>query len=84
MLQYQLIVGIGRGLSVFTQAYVMTDGGPQDSTLFYALYLYQQVFSYSDYGYGAAMATVLFLVSLVLAVLVFRASRKRVFYEAIG
>ena len=84
VLQYQLIVGIGLGLSVFTQAYVMTDGGPQDSTLFYALYLYRQVFSYSDYGYGAAMATVLFIVSLLLAVLVFRASRKRVFYEAIG
>lgn len=84
VLQYQLIVGIGLGLSVFTQAYVMTGGGPQDSTLFYALYLYRQVFSYSDYGYGAAMATVLFVVSLVLAVLVFRASRKRVFYEAIG
>lgn len=81
VLQYQIIVGIGLGLSVFTQAYVMTGGGPQDSTLFYALYLYQQVFSYADYGYGAAMATMLFLVSLGLAVLVFRASAKRVRYE---
>ena len=84
VLQYQMIIGIGLGLSVFTQAYVMTNGGPQDSTLFYALYLYRQVFSYSDFGYGAAMATVLFLASLVLAVLVFRASAKRVHYEAIG
>jgi multiple sugar transport system permease protein len=84
VLQYQIIVGIGLGLSVFTQAYVMTNGGPQDSTLFYALYLYKQVFSYADYGYGAAMATVLFIVSLVLAVLVFRASAKRVHYEAVG
>lgn len=81
VLQYQIIIGIGLGLSVFTQAYVMTGGGPQDSTLFYALYLYQQVFSYADYGYGAAMATVLFLVSLVLAILVFRASANRVRYE---
>jgi multiple sugar transport system permease protein len=84
VLQYQIIIGIGLGLSVFTQAYVMTGGGPQDSTLFYALYLYRQVFSYADFGYGAAMATVLFIVSLVLAILVFRASRKRVHYEAIG
>jgi multiple sugar transport system permease protein len=84
VLQYQVIIGIGLGLSVFTQAYVMTGGGPQDSTLFYALYLYQQVFSYSDFGFAAAMATVLFLVSVVLAVLVFRASARRVHYEAIG
>jgi multiple sugar transport system permease protein len=84
VLQYQVIIGIGLGLSVFTQAYVMTNGGPQDSTLFYALYLYRQVFSYADFGYGAAMATMLFVVSLVLAILVFRASRKRVYYEAIG
>lgn len=82
VLLYQVIIGIGMGLSTFTQAYVMTDGGPQDSTLFYALYLYRQVFSYADYGYGAAMATVLFLVSLVLAVLVFRASANRVRYES--
>lgn len=82
ILLYQIIIGIGMGLSAFTQAYVMTGGGPQDSTLFYALYLYRQVFSYADYGYGAAMATVLFLVSLVLAVLVFRASANRVRYES--
>jgi multiple sugar transport system permease protein len=84
VIQYQVVIGIGLGLSVFTQAYVMTGGGPQDATLFYALYLYQQVFSYSDFGMGAAMSTVLFLVSLVLAVLVFRASANRVKYEAMG
>jgi multiple sugar transport system permease protein len=84
VIQYQVVIGIGMGLSVFTQAYVMTGGGPQDSTLFYALYLYQQVFSYADYGFGAAMATVLFFVSLVLAILVFKASANRVRYEAVG
>lgn len=84
IIQYQVLIGIGVGLSVFTQAYVMTGGGPQDATLFYALYVYQQVFSYADFGYGAAAATVLFMVSLILAVLVFRLSANRVHYEAIG
>ena len=84
VIQYQVVIGIGMGLSVFTQAYVMTGGGPQDSTLFYALYLYQQVFSYADYGFGAAMATVLFFVSLVLAILVFKTSANKVRYEAVG
>ena len=84
VIQYQVVIGIGLGLSVFTQAYVMTEGGPQDSTLFYALYLYRNVFSYADYGFGAAMATVLFFVSLFLAILVFKASANRVRYEAVG
>src|SRR5918996_1015109 len=78
---YDIIVGISLGLQVFTPAYVMTAGGPDNATLFYVLYLYRQAFRYGDMGYAPAMGWVLLLISLVLALIVFRTSRRWVHYE---
>jgi multiple sugar transport system permease protein len=78
---YDIIVGISLGLQVFTPAYVMTAGGPDNSTLFYVLYLYRQAFRYGDMGYASAMGWILLLISLVLALAVFRTSRRWVHYE---
>jgi multiple sugar transport system permease protein len=78
---YDIIVGISLGLQVFTPAYVMTAGGPDNATLFYVLYLYRQAFRYGDMGYASAMGWVLLLVSVVLALAVFRTSRRWVHYE---
>ncbi|HZA19742.1 MAG TPA: sugar ABC transporter permease [Actinomycetota bacterium] len=78
---YDIIVGISLGLQVFTPAYVMTAGGPDNATLFYVLYLYRQAFRYGDMGYASAMGWVLLLISLVLALIVFRTSRRWVHYE---
>jgi multiple sugar transport system permease protein len=81
LILYDIIIGLGLGLQIFTQAYIITEGGPNNATLFYVLYLYRQAFRYGDFGYAAAMCWVLFLISLVLAVAVFRTARRWVHYE---
>ena len=53
---YQLIVGTMYALQMFTQAYIMTGGGPEDSTMFYALYLFKNAFEFMKMGYASAMA----------------------------
>jgi multiple sugar transport system permease protein len=81
LILYDIVIGLGLGLQIFTQAYIITEGGPNNATLFYVLYLYRQAFRYGDFGYAAAMCWVLFLISLVLAVAVFRTARRWVHYE---
>jgi multiple sugar transport system permease protein len=81
LILYDIIIGLGLGLQIFTQAYIITEGGPNNATLFYVLYLYRQAFRYGDFGYAAALCWVLFLISLVLALVVFRTARRWVHYE---
>lgn len=81
VLLYDLVLGITAGLQVFTQAYIITEGGPAQSTTFYVYYLYNQAFRYSDFGYASALAWILFVLSFFLAILVFRFARGRVHYE---
>lgn len=68
---------------IFTQAFVLTNGGPADASLFYALYLYQQAFVFFKMGYASAMAWVLFLIIMVLTLLQIRLGRSWVYYEAV-
>jgi multiple sugar transport system permease protein len=62
---------------------VMTEGGPNDLTLFYVLNLYRQAFEFHNMGYASAMAWVLFLILLGLTVLIFRGSKNVVYYEGL-
>lgn len=78
---YDLILGISLGLQVFTQAYIITEGGPANSTTFYVFYLYSNAFRYSQMGYASAMAWILFILTFVLAMVVFRWSRRWVHYD---
>jgi multiple sugar transport system permease protein len=81
---YDVIVGLGLGLQVFEQAYITTNGGPVDSTLFYVFYLYNNAFRYGQMGYAAAMSWFLFIISLLLALLVFWSSKRWVNYEVVA
>jgi multiple sugar transport system permease protein len=81
VLFFQVVVGIIGALQTFTQAYVMTSGGPNNATLFFVLYLYQNAFQYFRMGYAAALAWVLFTYILILTIIVFRTSRSWVYYE---
>jgi multiple sugar transport system permease protein len=65
---------------VFAAAFIMTAGGPQRSTLFYAYYLFNKAFSYFTMGYASAMAWLLFLIILLLTGLQIHYSRKWVHY----
>ena len=66
---------------VFASSYIMTNGGPANSTLFYVLYLYRNGFEFFKMGYASAMAWVLFIVILLLTLFQFKLSRHWVFYE---
>lgn len=78
---FNLVLGIIGALQVFTDAYVITNGGPNNATLFIAVYLYRHAFQFLNFGYAAALAWVLFVIVMVLTLLVFRSSPLWVFYE---
>ena len=75
------IMAIIGSFQVFTQAFVMTGGGPGDDTRFYVLYLYNQAFDWYEMGYGSALAWLLLVVVLILTVLVLRVGGSKVHYE---
>lgn len=77
---FNVILGMIGAFQYFTQAYVMTQGGPDNSSLFFALYLYQNAFQYLHLGYASAMAWLLFVVILVATLFVFRSSARWVYY----
>lgn len=78
---FNLIMGVIGTFQIFTQAYVMTQGGPLDSTLFYAYALFNNAFRYLRMGYASAMAWVLFAIVLALTIAQVRLSRRWVHYE---
>ncbi len=77
---FNLIMGLIGTFQYFTQAYVMTNGGPQDATMFYALHLFNRAFQDFEMGYASAMAWVLFVTTLICAIVVFRTSARWVYY----
>ncbi len=81
VLFFLLVIGIIGALQTFTQAYIITNGGPDDATLFFMLHLYRNAFQYLKMGYAAAMAWVLFAYIMLLTLLVFRSSSLWVYYE---
>lgn len=77
---FNLVLSVIGSLQTFTQAYVMTDGGPGNASLFYGLYLYRKAFQQGELGYAAALAVLQFIVIVSLSLLVFRTSSKWVHY----
>ncbi len=81
VLFFNLVLGVINSFQAFTNAYVMTSGGPNDATLMYVLYLYQNAFQFFKMGYASALAWVLLLIILLLTVLIFKSSPMWVYYE---
>lgn len=79
---FQLVMGIIQAMQIFTQAFIMTNGGPANASLFYMLYLYRQAFQFFNMGYASALAWILFLCILLLTLLIFRTASTWVYYEA--
>ncbi|MEV0796248.1 sugar ABC transporter permease [Kribbella sp. NPDC050281] len=69
---FNLIMGIINSLQVFAEPFVLTKGGPNNSTLLLSVYLYQNAFQYLKMGYASAIAWVAFAIIMVLTLLVFR------------
>lgn len=78
---FNVVMGIIGGFQYFTQAFIMLPkGGPEDSALFYTIYLFQRAWTYMDMGYASALAWVLFLVVVTLTAVVFKTRSKWVHY----
>nr|WP_311764909.1 sugar ABC transporter permease [Paenibacillus agricola] len=77
---FNLIMGFIGSLQAFTQAYVMTAGGPNNATLFFVYYIYKEAFVNNNFGYASALAWVLFCIIALLTALIFRSSKGWVFY----
>ncbi|MBI1333816.1 MAG: sugar ABC transporter permease [Armatimonadetes bacterium] len=79
---FNLVMGVISTFQYFTQAFMISNGsgGPEDSTLFYALYMFQRSWKYLDLGYGSAMAWVLFVIIVAITTVIFRTQRKWVHY----
>lgn len=84
VLFFNLVLGIIGGFQYFTQAYVMTRGGPLNATLFYALYLYLNAFNFLKMGYAAALAWILFVIMIAVTIWQLRLARHWVYYEYEG
>jgi multiple sugar transport system permease protein len=78
---FNLVLSVISTFQTFTSAYVSTDGGPLDSTLFYVLYIFRQAFQFFNMGYASALAWVLFVIVLALTLLIVRSARSWVYYE---
>jgi multiple sugar transport system permease protein len=78
---FNMVMGMIGTFQIFEQAYVMTSGGPVDSTLFYAYKLFNEAFRYLRMGYASAMAWVLLVIILVLTLINMRYSKRWVHYQ---
>jgi len=79
---FNLVMQIISGFMAFTESYIITQGGPFDKTLFYALYLFQQGFQFYNMGYACALAWVLLAIMGIFTALVFKSSNYWVYSES--
>lgn len=79
---FNLIMALIGGFQVFDEAFVMTRGGPVNSTTFYVYHLFNNAFRYGHMGYACAMAWVLFVIILVFTIIQMRFARRWVHYES--
>lgn len=77
---FNLVMQMINGFLAFTQSYIITQGKPMNSTLFYTVYMYQQSFEFYNTGYGAALAWVMLAIIGAITLLLF-ATKKYWVYE---
>lgn len=77
---YDIILGISGGLQAFVQSYIITQGGPANSSTFIVNLLYNNAFSYGNMGYAAAIGVFLFVLTFIIAIAVFQTSNRWVHY----
>ncbi len=78
---FNLVLGIIGSFQIFTNAFLMTNGGPQHATLFTVLYLYRLGFEQFKMGFASALAWLLFAIILVFTLVQLRLSDAWVYYE---
>ncbi|MCD6289293.1 MAG: sugar ABC transporter permease [Anaerolineae bacterium] len=79
---FNLIMGFIGSFQYFTLPWLLTQGGPNRATEFYALYLYRNAFQWLRMGKAAALAWILFIITVVFTVILFRTSARFVYYAS--
>jgi len=77
---FQLVLGLIATFQIFTQPYVMTQGGPDNASYFYALYIYNTAFVQLRLGYASALSVILFVIVVGITAVIFRTSKAWVYY----
>ncbi len=78
---FNLVINVINSFQVFTNAYVLTEGGPNNATLTLVLYLYRQGFQLFQFGYASAVAWILFAIILIFTLILVRSSSLWVHYQ---
>jgi len=78
---FSLVMGLIGAFQVFGASYLMTEGGPNNATLTYVLYLYRKSFQQLRFGYASALAWILFVILMFFTLLMFKSSDVWVYYE---
>lgn len=78
---FNLVMQMINGFLAFTQSYIITQGKPMNSTLFYTVYMYQQSFEFYNTGYGAALAWVMLAIIGMITLFLFATKRFWVYEE---
>ncbi len=78
---FNLVMQMINGFLAFTQCYIITQGKPMNSTLFYTVYMYQQSFEFHHAGYGAALAWVMLAIIGIFTGILFLTKRFWVYEE---
>jgi len=80
VLLFTFVLGVIGSFQSFTNALVMTGGGPSEGSLFVVLYIYRNAWLYNQMGYAAALSWALFVVILIVVLVIFRTTSARIFY----
>lgn len=81
---FNFVMQMVSGFMMFTQAFIITNGGPFDTTLVYALHMFREAFTYYDMGYACALAWILLIIISTITAIIFKSSSYWVFYESKG
>ncbi len=78
---FNLVLGVIGSFQIFTSAYLLTDGGPNNATLFSVLYLFRLAFEQFEMGYASAFAWLIFAIILVFTLIQLKFSQRWTYYE---
>jgi multiple sugar transport system permease protein len=81
---FNLVMGIINSFQMFTSAFIITNGGPVNSTEVYSLFLYKKAFGTFEMGYASALAWILLVIIAIATSINFLVSKYWVFYESEG
>lgn len=78
---FNLVIGVISAFQLFNQPYILTNGGPVDSTLTVAMVIFRNAFQYGKMGYASCIAWCLFIVIMIFTGIINATQKKWVFYD---